>query len=85
MKTLFDPSLNFKKNSGRLVAQLEYSSAIGYLMSLMQCTRPNTTLVVSKLSRFTSDPSVEHWKAIARVFGYLIKLTILISIIQAFL
>ncbi|RVW63853.1 Retrovirus-related Pol polyprotein from transposon TNT 1-94 [Vitis vinifera] len=26
---------------------------------------------VSKLSRFTSNPSVEHWKAIGRVLGYL--------------
>ncbi|RVW76005.1 Retrovirus-related Pol polyprotein from transposon TNT 1-94 [Vitis vinifera] len=29
------------------------------------------TILVSKLSRFTSNPSVEHWKAIGRVLGYL--------------
>ena len=39
----------------------------------MQYTKPDITFVVSKLSRFTSNPSVEHWTAIGRVFSYLIK------------
>ena len=55
------------------MAQLEYASGIGYLMYLIQCTRPNITFAVSKLSRFSSNSSVEHWKAIGRVFGYLMK------------
>ena len=42
-------------------------------MHLMQCTRPDVAFAVSKLSRFTSNPSIEHWKAIGRVFGYLMK------------
>ena len=73
VNTLFDPSLKLEKNSGRAVAQLEYASAIGWLMYLMQCTRPDVAFAVSKLSRFTSNPSVERWKAIGRVFGYLMK------------
>ena len=55
------------------MAQLEYANAIGCLMYAMQCTRPDITFVVSKLSRFTSNPSVEHWKVIDRVLGYLKK------------
>ena len=73
VNTPFDPSLKLEKNSGRAVAQLEYASAIGCLMYLMQCTRPDVAFAVSKLSRFTSNPSVEHWKAIGRIFGYLMK------------
>ena len=73
VNTPFDPSLKLKKNSGRVMAQLEYASAIGCLMYLMQSTRPDIAFAVSKLSRFTSNPSVEHWKAIGRVFGYLLK------------
>ena len=73
VNTPFDPSLKLKKNSGRVMAQLEYASAIGCLMYLMQCTRSDIAFTVSKLSRFTSNPSVEHWKAICRVFGYLMK------------
>ena len=40
-------------------------------MYAMQCTRPDIAYAVSKLSRFTSNPSVEHQKAIGRVLGYL--------------
>ncbi|RVW44817.1 Retrovirus-related Pol polyprotein from transposon TNT 1-94 [Vitis vinifera] len=38
---------------------------------------------VSKLSRFTSNPSVEHWKAIGRVLGYLKNTKELSSNIQS--
>ena len=74
MNTLFDPSLKLEKNSGRAMAQLEYASAIGSLIYLMQCRRPDIAFAISKLNRFTSNPSVEHWKAIGRVFGYLLKI-----------
>ena len=73
VNTPFDQSIKLEKNSGRAVAQLEYANAIGCLMYLMQCTRPDVAFAVSKLSRFTSNPSVEHWKAIGRVFGSLLK------------
>lgn len=69
--TPFDSSIKLVKNVGRDVGQLEYASAIGSLMYAVQCTRPDIAFAVSKLSRFTSNPSVEHWKAIGRVFGYL--------------
>ena len=39
----------------------------------MHGTRPDISFVVGKLSRFTSNPSVDHWKAIGRVLGYLRK------------
>ncbi|RVW24418.1 Retrovirus-related Pol polyprotein from transposon TNT 1-94 [Vitis vinifera] len=69
--TPFDSSIKLEKNDGRSVAQLEYASAIGSLMYAAQCTRVDISFAVSKLSRFTSNPSVEHWKAIGRVLGYL--------------
>ncbi|XP_062089599.1 secreted RxLR effector protein 161-like [Humulus lupulus] len=40
-------------------------------MYLMSCTRPDIAYNVSTLSRFTSNPSIEHWKAITRVLRYL--------------
>ena len=42
-------------------------------MYAMHCTKPDIAFTVCKLSRFTSNPSVEHWKTIARVLGYLKK------------
>ncbi|XP_035840354.1 secreted RxLR effector protein 161-like [Helianthus annuus] len=36
----------------------------------MRCTRPDLAYVVSRLSRYTSNPSTDHWKAITRVLRY---------------
>lgn len=71
--TPFDHAVKIQKNNGRAITQLEYESAIGCLMHLMQCTRPYISFVVSKMIRFTSNPNKEHWKAITRIFGYLQK------------
>ena len=59
MNALNDPSLKLEKYSGRAVAQLEYESAIWCLMYLMQCPKPDIAFVVSKLSRFASNPIME--------------------------
>ncbi|GKD66898.1 hypothetical protein Tco_1309006, partial [Tanacetum coccineum] len=48
-----------------------YSRAIGCLMYAMTITRPDIAYVVCKLSRFTSNPSKQHWQPITRVFKYL--------------
>nr|GEX52831.1 zinc finger, CCHC-type [Tanacetum cinerariifolium] len=71
VSTHMDPVKKLKPNIGKLVDQLEYSRAIGYLMYAMTSTRPDIAYPVSKLSRFTSNPSRHHWKAITRVFKYL--------------
>src|SRR3954464_12030393 len=71
MNSPFDNGVKLKENNGRALAQLEYVSAIGSLMYAMHCTRPDISFVVSKLSRFTSNPGKDHWKAIERVLGYL--------------
>ncbi|KAJ9551163.1 hypothetical protein OSB04_015208 [Centaurea solstitialis] len=67
----FDSSVKLEKNSGRVVAQLEYASAIGCMMYAMYCTRPDIAFAVSKLSQFTCNPGSDHWKAIGRVLRYL--------------
>ena len=40
-------------------------------MYTMHCTRPDIAFAVGKLSRYPSCPSIEHWKAIFIVLGYL--------------
>jgi hypothetical protein len=40
-------------------------------MYMMNCTRPDIVYSVSKLSRYTSNPGEDHWKAIIRVLRYL--------------
>ena len=70
-KTPVDMTLHLSKNKGVGVSQLEYSRIIGSMMYLMSCTRPDIAYSISKLSRFTSNPGVDHWKAITRVIRYL--------------
>nr|GEZ01815.1 zinc finger, CCHC-type [Tanacetum cinerariifolium] len=71
VSTPMDPVEKLKLNTGKLVDQLEYSRAIGWLMYAMTGTRPDIAYVVGRLSRFTSNPSRQHWKAITRLFKYL--------------
>lgn len=52
MTTTSNPSVKLQKKAGRNVAQLKYTSAFGCLMYLMQCTRPDITFTISKMSRF---------------------------------
>ncbi|GJS87424.1 zinc finger, CCHC-type containing protein [Tanacetum coccineum] len=69
--TPMDPVEKLKPNTGKPVDQLEYSRAIGCLMYAMTSTRPDIAYAVGRLSRFTSNPSRQHWQAIIRVFKYL--------------
>ena len=71
VNTIFDSSMKLNDNCDKTIAQLEYVDVIGSLMYDMHCTRPYMTYDTCKLSRYTSKPSTDHWKAIARVFGYL--------------
>ncbi|GJU50151.1 zinc finger, CCHC-type containing protein [Tanacetum coccineum] len=71
VSTPIDPVEKLKPNTGKPVDQLEYSRAIGCLMYAMTSTRPDIAYAVGRLSRFTSNPSRQHWQAITRVFKYL--------------
>ena len=57
-------------NRGESISQVEYSRVIRSLMYLMSCTRPDIAYTISRLSRYTSNPSADHWKAIVRVLRY---------------
>ncbi|XP_071694777.1 secreted RxLR effector protein 161-like [Rutidosis leptorrhynchoides] len=66
-----DISQHLAKNRGESVNQLECSRIIGSLMYLMSCTRPDLAYAISKLIRYTSNPSTSHWKCIIRLLRYL--------------
>jgi hypothetical protein len=69
--TPYDPSLILRKNKRLGKDHLKYSQIIGSLMYLASATRPNISFVVSKLSRFSSNPGTDHWRGIDRVMRYL--------------
>nr|AAP44618.1 putative polyprotein [Oryza sativa Japonica Group] len=68
--TPYDPSVLLRKNRRIARDQLRYSQIIGSLMYLASATRPDISFVVSKLSRFVSNPGDDHWHALERVMCY---------------
>lgn len=70
-RTPLDISQHLCKNKGESVDQVEYARVIGSLMYLMTCTRPDIAFTVNSLSKYTSNPGDNHWKAIVRILRYL--------------
>jgi hypothetical protein len=50
------------KSRDKKINQLEYSWITGSQIYVMNCIRHDIAYLVSKLSRFTSNPSIDHWK-----------------------
>lgn len=71
VSTPYDPSVQLKKNNGEPVSQLKYSQLIGSLLYIANKSRPDIAYAVGRLSRYTHNPSGEHWTALERVFKYL--------------
>ena len=59
--TPYDSSVHLKKNKGNGITQTEYAKIIGCVMYLMNCTRPDIPCTISRLSRYTHNPSQDHW------------------------
>ena len=54
-----------------LEAEVPYLSAIGALLYLAQCTRPDISFAVNLLARHSSAPTQRHWTGIKTIFHYL--------------
>jgi hypothetical protein len=70
--TPYDPSLILRKNRRIGRDQLRYPQMIGSLMYLVSATRPDISFAINKLSRFTSNPGDDHWRALERIMHYLV-------------
>jgi len=53
------------------MSNVPYSNVVGSLMYAMMCTRPDICYAVGMVSRYQSNPSMEHWKAVKRIMRYL--------------
>ena len=53
--------------------EIPYASAVGSLMNVQVCTRPNIAYIVGMLGRYLSNPGMDHYKAAKRVMRYLQK------------
>jgi len=55
----------------KYMENVPYSSAVGSLMYLMVCTRPNIAQVISVVSRYLACLGRGHWETIKWIFRYL--------------
>ena len=47
-----------------------FQAAIGGLLYLMVCTRPDLSYSVCNVARFMHSPGKTHWEALKRIFKY---------------
>ncbi|KAI3693370.1 hypothetical protein L6452_33205 [Arctium lappa] len=66
-----DPFRPCEENEDVLGPEVPYLSAIGALMYLTNCTRPDISFAVNLLARFSSSPTKRHWNGIKHIFRYL--------------
>ena len=66
--TTQSPSTNEEKNE---MSSIPYSSAVGSLMYVMICTRPDIANVVGIVRRFFSNPGKEYCGAVKWILRYL--------------
>ena len=53
------------------MSRIPFASAVGSLMYVMLCTRPDICYVVGIFSRYQSDPREEHWITVKHILKYL--------------
>ena len=61
-----NPQLKTKKFN-----ETKYRRAIGSLLYLGICTSPDILFVVSKAARKSSNPTLEEWRNVSKIFNYL--------------
>ncbi|MFS7999224.1 putative RNA-directed DNA polymerase [Helianthus anomalus] len=66
-----DPFRPCEGNEEVLGPEVPYLSAIGALMYLTNCTRPDISFAVNLLARFSSAPTKRHWNGVKHIFRYL--------------
>ena len=54
-----------------LGTEVPYLSAIGALMYVANCTRPNIAFAVNLLARHSAAPTKRHWTGVKNIFRYL--------------
>lgn len=62
----YDPEASFER-----AVSVPYRQAIGCLMFLYICTRPDIGFAVCCLAKFSEEPLVPHWVAVKRVLRYI--------------
>ena len=70
-----DPFQPQEDDEETLGPKVPYLSAIGALMYLANCTRPDIAYAVNLLARYSSAPTRRHWNGIKHILRYLHETT----------
>jgi hypothetical protein len=68
-KDQFSPK---SENEEVLGPEVPYLSAIGALMYIANCTRPDIAFAVNLLARYSAAPTQCHWVGVKNIFRFLI-------------
>ena len=66
-----DPFRPKEEDEEVLGPELPYLSAIGALIYLANCTRPDIALAVNLLARYSAAPTRKHWVGVKTILKYL--------------
>ena len=66
-----DPFRHKEENEKLLGPEVPYLRAIGALMYLANCTRPEIAFSVNLLARYSSAPTLRHWNGVKHLLRYL--------------
>ncbi|XP_031617619.1 secreted RxLR effector protein 161-like, partial [Contarinia nasturtii] len=59
------------ENELRQMEIIPYRGAVGSILHLAQCTRPDLSFSVTNVSQFNQNPGQAHWKAVKRILRYI--------------
>ena len=62
---------NYKSKNNNLFNKTIYKSAIGSLIHLAKCSRPDISFAVNNAARYCESPTISDWNKIVNIFKYL--------------
>lgn len=66
-----EQKLNYTDDAALMSNVTRYREAVGSLIYLTVCTRPDLSFVVSKLSQYFTEPTEQQWGSVKHVLRYL--------------
>ena len=65
-----EQKLDYSDDAEEMSDVTKYREAVGSLIYLATCTRPDLSFVVSKLSQYFAKPTVEQWTTVKHALRY---------------
>lgn len=59
------------ENEIKQMGTIPYQEAVGSILYLAQCTRPDISFAITNVSQFNKNPGLAHWRAVKRILRYI--------------